>query len=202
MKSLILVFLLLTFTGGAMAIEEPKFTVESKSEAYEIRKYAATLVAETEIESTFGEAGNQAFGILADYIFGNNTTEAKIAMTAPVSQQASSQKIAMTAPVSQVKTNSGYLVQFTMPAEFTLESLPKPKDPRVKIVQIPERRVAVYKYSGSWSESRYNEKLSEFKAALEKDKILTVGEPIFSRFNSPYQLWFLRRNEIWWALKD
>ncbi len=183
-----------------MAIEEPKFTVESKNEIYEICRYETVIVAETEVLGGFEDSGNQSFKILASYIFGNNTTEKKIAMTAPASQQPASEKIAMTAPVSQQRSESGYVVHFTMPSSFTLESLPKPNDSRVKIVQMPERRVAVYKYSGSWSESRYKEKLQEFTQALEKDKVKTVGEPVFARFNSPFQLWFLRRNEIWFNL--
>lgn len=191
--------------GAAMSIEEPAFTVDLKAEHYEIRKYSANIVAETKIESEFEDAGNRAFRILASYIFGNNTSKSKIAMAAPVTQKVSnepisqptSEKVSMTAPVSQVKTTGGYLVQFAMPNQYTLDSVPKPNDLRVKIIQVPECKMAVYKYSGSWSQSRFEDNLKEFKSDLAKDKILTIGEPIFARFNSPYQLWFLRRNEIW-----
>lgn len=187
-----------------MSIEEPAFTVDLKAEHYEIRKYSANIVAETKIESEFEDAGNRAFRILASYIFGNNTSKSKIAMTAPVTQKVSdestSEKISMTAPVSQIKTSGGYLVRFAMPHQYTLDSIPKPNDSRVKIIQVPERKMAVYKYSGSWSESHFEENLKEFKSDLVKDKIQTIGEPIFARFNSPYQLWFLRRNEIWLEL--
>ena len=80
-----------------MAVSEPKYTVESKNDAYEIRLYSSTIVAQTAIESNFEEAGNKAFRILADYIFGNNKSKTKVAMTAPVAQQVSSEKISMTA---------------------------------------------------------------------------------------------------------
>lgn len=179
-----------------MAIEEPKFTIETKKDLYEIRNYEATLVAETTIDANFDQAGNQAFRILADYIFGNNTAQTKIEMTAPVSQ-VKSEKIEMTAPVNLSKSAKGYLVQFTMPAKYNLQTIPQPNDKRVQIRQIPQRKVAVYRYSGSWSEDRYKEKLAEFVSALQKDNIKITGEPIFARFNSPFQLWFLRRNEIW-----
>lgn len=186
--------------GAAMATEEPKYAVELKAEHYEIRKYDATLVAETKIETGFDDAGTQAFRILADYIFGNNKSKTKLAMTAPVTQQPPSEKIAMTAPVNQVPTPGGFLVQFTMPEGFTLDNLPEPNDTRVHIRIIPARRIAVYRYSGSWSESRYNEKLADFRKELQKDSVKTTGEPIFARFNSPWMLWFLRRNEIWLEL--
>lgn len=108
----------------------------------------------------------------------------------------------MTAPVTQLKKLNGHLVQFTMPEGFTLETLPIPNDSRVQLQKIPARKVAVYKYSGSWSESRYKSKLAEFNSELLKDNVTTVGEPIFARFNSPLQFWFLRRNEIWQEVKN
>ncbi len=180
-----------------MAVEEPKYRIESKTGSYEIRKYESTIVAETLIEANFEQAGNQAFRILADYIFGNNKTKTKIDMTAPVAQTPSSEKIAMTAPVTQSKDASGQIVQFTMPENYTLETLPTPNDARVRLRVIPARKVAVYSYSGSWSESRFNEKLLAFTSELKVNNVKTIGQPIFARFNSPFQIWFLRRNEIW-----
>lgn len=189
-----------------MAISEPAYSVVSKTSEYEIRLYSATIVAQTLVDEHFEDAGNTAFRILADYIFGNNKAKTKIAMTAPVAQQPVtaqqpiSEKIAMTAPVSQIKNSGGYLVQFTMPAEYKMDTLPEPIDPRVQIIQIPARKMAVYSYSGSWSETRYKNKMKDFNRALLKDNLKTLGEPIFARFNSPFQLWFLRRNEIWFEV--
>ena len=192
---------LLLLSGVAMAIEEPDYTVESVAEHYEIRKYGSVLVAETVVDSDFSGAGNQAFRILAGYIFGANQSKAKITMTAPVNQELSSEKIAMTAPVNQLKSTSGYLVQFTMPKKYTLDTLPTPNDTRVHLRQVPTKRMAVFTYSGSWSESRYQKKLSFFREELQKNKLETIGEPVLARYNSPFQIWFLRRNEIWLELK-
>jgi len=189
--------------GVAMAIEEPTYNVLSKTEEYEVRKYESVLVAETEVVAGFEDAGNQAFRILAGYIFGANKQKTKISMTAPVSQEATtaSEKIAMTAPVSQSKTPSGYKVQFTMPKPYTLETLPLPTDERVHLREIPAKTVAVYRYSGSWSEERYQEKLQEFQSALKRNTLKTLGEPTLARYDSPFRLWFLRRNEIWLEVK-
>lgn len=183
--------------GYSMANEEPKYTVQSKGERYEIRQYPKILVAETLVDAEFDKAGSKAFRILADFIFGNNQQKQKIAMTAPVSQTPSSEKIAMTAPVSQTKGQGGFRIQFTMPSSYTLENLPSPNDNRVQIREIPARTLAAYEYSGSWSQSRYQEKLAEFRGELEKAEVKVVGEPAFARYNSPFTLWFLRRNEIW-----
>lgn len=181
----------------SVAIEEPSYVVESKTDDYEIRAYSTIIVAETKVKAAFEDAGNEAFRILADYIFGNNKAQAKIAMTGQVSQ-AKSEKIAMTAPVSMKQEETGFVVRFTMPKKFTLETIPQPNDERVKIRQIPARKVAVLRYSGTWSEKRYTEKLALLLAALKKDGLKTAGVPVFARFNPPFwPPWFLRRNEIW-----
>ncbi len=180
-----------------MATEEPEYAVESKFERFEIRSYGPVVVAETQIDSGFEEAGNQAFRILAGYIFGGNKARTQIKMTAPVTQEPRSEKIAMTAPVTQQKADGGYWVQFTMPKQYSLETLPTPNDARVKLRVIKARKVAVFTYSGSWSEANFQEKLAEFRSDLKKNNITAVGDPTLARFNSPFQLWFLRRNEIW-----
>lgn len=210
-NSKIIFFLFVFLSGDVLATEEPTYIIESKNDIYEIRIYNSILVAETLIESKFDEAGNIAFKILADYIFGNNSSRNSLDMTAPVTQ-VKSEKIEMTAPVTLSKINLNitklpepslksinqeYSVQFTMPAKFKIDTLPKPNDERVNIREIPKRKIAVFSYSGSWSESRYQKKLSEFTAVLKKDNVITKGEPVFARYNSPFRLWFLRRNEIW-----
>lgn len=185
-----------------MAIEEPKYSDKVVYKDFEIRSYASMLVAQAEVNESFDDAGNRAFRVLADFIFGNNTAQTKIAMTSPVTQKsAASEKIEMTAPVTQSKSTVGYVIQFVMPSHYTRETLPQPNDPRVKIVEIPARKVAVYSYSGSWSETRFNDKLGAFKSALAQERIVLAGEPSFARFNSPWQLPFLRRNEIWIEVK-
>jgi hypothetical protein len=215
MKNLMPVWTLIslfTFTpGGAMAIEEPAYIVvpSNTRSDYEIREYGKVLVAETRVEADFEDAGNQAFRLLADYIFGKNKNKTQLGTpSGPAITQGpagvvspagapSGQKIAMTAPVGMEKSGSGYLVQFTMPQSLTLDSAPEPIDSRVKLREIPPRKLAVYRYSGSWSEARFQEKLSEFQALLRRDGLEATGPAHFARFNSPFMIWFLRRNEIW-----
>jgi hypothetical protein len=117
-------------------IEEPAYSVKMAEADFEIREYTPRIVAETTVSGEFNEAPSIGFRRLADYIFGNNTKKSEIAMTAPVSQERQSEKIAMTAPVSQekIKDNS-WLITFTMPSVYTMESLPKPNSELVTIKQ-------------------------------------------------------------------
>jgi len=184
----------------ASAIEEPKYTVVREYDAFEIREYAPYIVAEVVVPGPAEEAGNQGFRILAGYIFGGNKGERKIAMTAPVAQAPAPVKIEMTAPVSQAPVSGGYVVQFTMPGEYTLETLPEPLDPQVKLRKIPGGRFAVIRYSGTWSDRNYEEHLEKLERGVEAAGLRTTGSPIYSRYNAPFVPWFMRRNEIWLKL--
>jgi hypothetical protein len=184
----------------AGAIEEPKYTVVRQHEGFEIREYAPYLVAEVVVPGPSEAAGNQGFRILAGYIFGKNKGERKIAMTAPVAQTPAPTKIEMTAPVSQAATDGGYVVQFSMPSEYTLETLPEPLDPQVKLKEVPGGRFAVIRYSGTWSERNYKEHLEKLERGVEAAGLRTTGSPIYSRYNAPFVPWFMRRNEIWLKL--
>ena len=184
----------------ASAVEEPKYTVVRQYDGFEIREYAPYLVAEVVVPGPSEEAGNQGFRILAGYIFGKNKGERKIAMTAPVAQTPAPTKIEMTAPVSQAATDGGYVVQFSMPREYTLETLPEPLDPQVKLKEVTGGRFAVIRYSGTWSERNYREHMEKLARDVAAAGLRTTGSPIYSRYNAPFVPWFMRRNEIWLKL--
>lgn len=179
-----------------MAIEEAPYTVVTTDGAFEVRDYAPHVVAETLVEGTLEEAGNKAFDRLFRYISGGNRSREKLAMTAPVSQQPKGEKIAMTAPVAQQRVQERWAVSFMMPAASTLETLPAPEDPQVMLRQVPARRIAAVRYSGSWSEKGYLRQKSALEAWMRAKGLASAGEPQWARYNSPFSLWFLRRNEI------
>ena len=194
-------FLLAAATMPSHAIEEPTYSVVQKTDQFEVRQYAPYLVAEVVVPGPASEAGKQGFSLLGGYIFGKNKGERKLEMTAPVTQQAAPPvKLEMTAPVTQAATPGGFLVQFVMPKGYTLATLPEPLDAKVKLREVPGNRVAVIRFSGSWSQSLYEEKLETLRGALSAAGMATVGEPVSSRYNSPFSLPFLRRNEIWLSL--
>ncbi|MDX2011680.1 MAG: heme-binding protein [Myxococcaceae bacterium] len=194
MKHTLLAVSVLLGSATSMAIESPKYEVVKRYDGFEVRRYASYVVAETEVQAERTEAGNAAFGRLANYIFGGNSGSKKIAMTAPVTQ---SQRIEMTTPVTQQASGpSTYVVQFSMPAAFTLETLPQPQDARVTLKTVPARVVAVVRYSGTWSEENYREHLDALKTGLTKEGLVATGEPVWARYDPPYTPWFLRTNEI------
>ena len=184
------------------AIEEPEFQIVRSLPDIEVRQYAAYTVAEILVAGPQGDAGNQAFPILAGYIFGKNKGEKRFAMTAPVTQAAVPVKLEMTAPVTQTATPAGFLVQFVLPKGVTVANAPEPLDARVQLREVPPTQVAVIRYSGFWSESNDSEHLSKLQTALRSAGLTWAGEPVYSRYNAPFTPWFMRRNEIWLQLAE
>ena len=178
-----------------MALEKPQYEVLESRGTFELRQYKPYIVAETYVEGDFDAAGNKGFRRLADYIFGNNRSRQKLDMTAPVAQF-SSEKIAMTAPVNMHRNGDSYRVTFMMPSEYTLETLPVPVNPEVRLREVPSEIVAAVRYRGTWSQRRYDEHRKELEAWVYSQAWDVAGEPVFARYDPPFVPWFLRRNEI------
>ncbi len=186
----------------ASATEEPRYeVVRPIAEGIEVRRYASYVVAEVVLDTQAADAGNRAFPILAGYIFGKNKGQRRLEMTAPVTQSAAPVKLAMTAPVTQSAAAGGTRVQFVLPGEVTLATAPEPLDSRVQLREEPATTWAVIRYSGTWSQDNYAQHLAKLRAALEAAGLQTQGEPVWARYNGPATPWFMRRNEIWLAVR-
>jgi hypothetical protein len=196
-KSVWLLLVVTILTGAqAMAIEEAPYSVVKASGIFEVRDYKPQLLAETLVDGTLEDAGNKAFRRLFNYISGANRSSSSIAMTAPVSQESSGEKITMTAPVSQQASAGKWAVSFMMPAGYTLATLPVPDDSSITLRQVPARRMAAVRYSGTWSEKNYLDYKQRLENWIRENGFKISGEPVWARYNPPFTLWFLRRNEI------
>ena len=195
----------LIFTGAVMATEEPQYTVLEKESPFEVRAYAPMIVAEVQVEGNLDEASSQGFRLIAAYIFGQNQVGEQIAMTAPVTvEEKTSQgaKIAMTAPVG-IESNAGkWIVSFVMPVEYSMQSIPKPINSQVQLRQIPAVKKAVISFTGFYNENKVAEKTLELEQWIKSRNLQSSGAPNFARYNPPWTLPFLRRNEVMINLHD
>ena len=182
--------------ADAMAIEEAKYNVVKKDGRFEVRDYGPHILAETVVEGDIEQAGSKAFRKLFRYISGDNSSREKVEMTAPVSQEPGGEKIEMTAPVGQQGAQGQWTVSFMMPASYTLETLPEPDDPNISLRLVPAHRMAAVRYSGFWSEKKYLQHKKKLEAWIDEEGLTIVGDPVWARYNPPFTLWFLRRNEI------
>jgi hypothetical protein len=180
----------------AMAIEEAAYKVLKSSGSFELRDYAPHILAETVVEGDLESAGSTAFRRLFRYISGENRSHGTIAMTAPVSQEQAGEKIRMTAPVGQQRAGEKWAVSFTMPAGYSLETLPIPNDHTITLRLVPQRRMAAVRYSGLWSESSYRRHRVELESWIHESGLAVAGDPVWARYNPPFTPWFMRRNEI------
>ena len=174
---------LLASSGIAQAIESLSFEVLETHHDFEIRQYAPHLLATVRVEGKFDEAGSRAFRPLFNYISGDNRSDEKIAMTAPVLQQPD-------------EGQGTWLISFVMPSSFDRDSLPVPSSEAVRVSEQPTLRMAALEYRGGWSQSRYSEHELELRSALNAMSLTACGDPRWARHDPPFMPWFMRKNEI------
>ena len=201
----LIVFITILSGNSAMAIEEPKYTLIAQDEPYEIRVYEPMIIAEVEISGDRDSATNRGFRIIADYIFGNNQGADKvsqnIAMTAPVTIEKQTQAKLPLNSTQEELADGVWRIQFVMPSEYTLDSLPKPKNHLVNIRQIPSKTYAVYVYSGLNGVEKVSKITQDLTAWIDKNNYQTIGNPQLARYNPPWTLPLFRRNEVIIELK-
>jgi hypothetical protein len=186
----------LLFASCATAgVEEPSFSLSAKIDDLEIRDYAPTVIAEVDATGDAVGARFSGFSPLADYIFAKERSGPEIAMTAPVTQSAR-ETIAMTAPVTQQGAPSGWTIAFTMPSSYALDALPTPANSKVRLSNVPARRLAVIRFSGVASEAIMRQQAERLLTAVASAGLTATGAPIYAFYDPPWTLPFFRRNEV------
>ncbi|MFD0916989.1 SOUL family heme-binding protein [Pseudahrensia aquimaris] len=191
-------------TASESGIETPKYAIIEQADGVELRVYSPRIVAEVTVAAPSREAASSmGFGPLANYIFGQNISSDKIAMTAPVTTTPQAgEKIAMTAPVTTAPSESGsYTVRFTMPSKWTMETLPKPLDENVKLVQLEEERRIVFGFIGPRTPERIEaaeKALAEFAEARDLE---VAAAPAIAGYSSPRVPQADRKWEVWQDLR-
>lgn len=183
--------------GIRAGVEEPSYRLDQTLGAVEVRTYAPRLTAQTEVDGEREAALNEGFSRIADYIFGANASRSTIAMTAPVVQAPASETIAMTAPVVQTEVGANrWSVRFIMPAKYNASNLPRPRDPRVTIVEAPAHRYAVLRFSGSRTPQAVERRKDQLLRAIAGSPLRTTGPVEAWFYDPPWTPPFLRRNEV------
>lgn len=174
--------------------EGPAYTVEAQDGAFELRRYAPQIVAEVTVRGDRRAALSRGFRVLAGYIFGGNDGGAKVAMTAPVAQEPA--RIAMTSPVAQEQAGDAWVVRFTMPSDFTLATLPRPRDPAIRLVELPGDRQAVLRFSGLAGAGAWSAREGDLAAWVAARGLTPAGAVRHYWYDDPFTLPWRRRNEV------
>lgn len=163
-------------------LEEPYFDLLNVYDGFEIRRYYQTVNAVTKIMKKGIEGDSIGFRRIASYIFGKNSLNYTIAMTAPV----------------QVLHNEEYqLMSFTMPSKYDISDLPKPIDESVEIIINPENTVAVLQFSGLAGRRKTDKLVKKLQNKIRIQGLEYSENFTVARYDKPTTLPFNRRNEIW-----
>ncbi|GMP84492.1 hypothetical protein CsSME_00037999 [Camellia sinensis var. sinensis] len=187
-------------------LETVEFKVLSRRDQYEIREVEPYFIAETTMPGKYGfdfNGASQSFNVLAEYLFGKNTTKDRMEMTTPVftrKTQSDGEKMEMTTPVitRKLEDEEKWQMSFVMPSKYG-SNLPLPKDPSVKIKEVPKKIVAVAAFSGFVTDEEVTRRESILRDALKNDPQFQVKEDALvevAQYNPPFTLPFTRRNEI------
>lgn len=162
-------------------IEKQKYRVVKKEKSFEIRFYPPAIFATTRSAAkSYRELGSSGFRKIAGYIFGNNETSAKIAMTAPVHMDIN---------------EKGSSMSFVMPSEYTLDKLPRPADARIELHESPAVYMAAIEFGGYASDQKIKQYVELLVQALKQNGIKTTGNPTYLGYNAPYEF-IGRKNEV------
>lgn len=208
--ALALVSLWALMPSGAAAqlfsLEEPAFDILKKDSAFELRSYRAMVVAEVLVQGDVISAGKEGSRLVKDYIFREGADESasaasksreKISMTLPVTMEKVPEKISMTVPVTMEPSGvSGYRLHFVMPSKYSMQTLPKPADPRVSLREIPASKVAAVRFSKFSTEATIAAQTALLQGWMVQQGLKAVGKPQFARYDPPFVPPLLRRSEI------
>jgi hypothetical protein len=193
----IMVLGLLLSASPGQAIEEPTYQRIIEDGDYSLRSYSSRLVASILVEGSLFHASSTGFRRLAAYIYGDNhPSVGKPSDTRASSGAESKTKIAMTAPVTTYREGTQWTVAFNIPVGYTLASLPTPSDQRITLARIPEQTIAVIRFSGWVSEPRIAAKTELLRKWMTLQGLSADGDARLARYDPPWTLPFLRRNEI------
>ncbi len=152
--------------------EEVEYEVLRRLGSVELRRYPRLTLA-----TVAGASDDEAFSALFEYLSGDGIPSRRIAMTAPV-------------------VSTGDSFSFAMPSGESIETLPRPRNERIKIVEVPERVVAALRFRGKTSPEKVRTKERELTLALAAARLPTKGGVFLMRYNPPFMPGLLRRNEI------
>lgn len=201
---------------GKTGVAEPVFDCllsRSSPLPYEIRKYGVRYACETEYSTSSGNDG-MGFRALAGYIGvgtkPQNDGETSISMTAPVvTAEKKGESIAMTAPVVTEGIGGGMKkMQFVLPAKYdSMDKIPKPTNPNVKITKVPAASGAVHTFSGSCNDEKGRVQVQKLIEQLKEDGMeidegKALENSLLWQYNPPFTIPTLRRNEVWVDLSE
>jgi hypothetical protein len=165
-------------------IETYPYVVVKKYDQFEIRNYESRLFTSVKLPTNrYENASSNGFSILAGYIFGNNKTNEKIAMTSPVA----------------MSLEDSMTMMFMVP-EKNKATLPEPNSKEIKFRKEPSKTVAAITFGGWADQKKIDFHKKKLIDAMDANSVPYTDKFYFLGYNAPYET-YNRRNEVIVELK-
>jgi len=165
--------------------ESPKYKVIIVEKNIEVRQYDSFNIVLYENKSD--KNADNGFRTLFSYISKDNEKEEKIKMTVPVLEE---------------EKEGLRTLSFVVPSKYDLDTIPIPKSSLVRIDEIPGGYFAAIRYSGISTHKSYEKNYEKLVQFLKKKNYTIQSQFYRAYYDPPFQLPFLRRNEILVRLTD
>ena len=175
--------------GAEAKPERPEYAlVSSEKDGFEIRDYSTMVVAQFTMRGTYSRSVSQGYIKLERYFLGKNAAPEPIRMTVPT--------------LVRDDLASGWTTMFYLPKGYRAETAPQPLDRRIRLVEIPARRMAVIVFPGKLNEFVMREQIEKLEAWLAVKGIAHHSDFTLAGYDNlrwkPEQ-W--RKNEVMVTLK-
>lgn len=187
----LVVWVIASVASGARHIP---YEVVSRSDGYELRRYGEFTAAQVVVAGTMPGALDEGVQILEHYFGGENLRQPIVITTVRGRTEEASVQINPDDPVMYEEADGRVTVSFILPGPFTPDDAPRPLDPRVRLISIPERSEAVRVLSGRASAGDVARGREELRSLLLDDGRLILSQFRVARYGPRWS--FLRRNEI------
>lgn len=163
------------------------------------------ILAEVTVEGDRRRANSRGFRKLAAFIFGDNVSQDKVAMTSPVVSrpETNNETIDMTTPVTRSLEEDGrWTVNFMMPSEYSMETLPKPIDPDIRIFKTEPYRTVSIRYNGNNTTKNIVKHEGKLRTYIEEQDFAVSGTPEYAGYDAPWVPGPMKRNEVHFRLAN
>ncbi len=162
--------------------EEPAYVLASAEQAFEVRDYGTQMAAQHSAPGPYRRAGEQGYIRLERYFTGENTVPVPITMTMPV--------------MAREEADGRWTTTFPLPDGYTPETAPPPVDQRIRVVEMPPRRVAAVSFRGPVGEAVLREQAARLADWLAAQGLAHRSDFTLASYDAPWKPAGWRTNEV------
>jgi hypothetical protein len=167
-----------------------------RHETYEVRHYPSLTVARVVITASYNDAITEAMDALHAYRSGFNLKQPIEIITIRGKTTEISQTISASGPFIVEQKAGIVTVSLVLPDEYTPDTAPRPKDPRVLIDTYERQRIAVRTMSGSVNDGTFVKEGQALLEDLRASTLLILSEPRAAYYSPLWVFWPLRQGEV------